>query len=315
MILFPRNHVRRSMSIIFAIVFAAPLQRYPSRVAVAGGTGRLGTQVVRTLLEQTNASVVAMARTKESEDKLRAALGDNDFPPSRLEVRQCDLKNAAQVEAALQDAEALIWCATGFSDSPKKSVFQKLGALFNLVSSKQATVDVEGMQVAASYMKRIGGVLAMCSSAGVTRPTWSAEKKAVFVGAADIPIVRLNPFGILDVKRESEDALRQSGWARRCLQGLRWHPCRPLTRRALSAQLWCPSQDASTSLSDRAGSTMIIRRGGTSSPKGTSRWVASTARMWPHSCVTSSRSPRPTARQLRLSPCRPCPSSARLPTC
>ena len=30
-------------------------------------------------------------------------------------------------------------------------------------------------------------------------------------GCADIPIVRLNPFGILDVKRESEETLRQSG--------------------------------------------------------------------------------------------------------
>jgi hypothetical protein len=51
----------------------------------------------------------------------------------------------------------------------------------------------------------------MCSSAGVTRPTWPAEKKARYVGAADIPIVRLNPFNVLDVKREGEQALRESG--------------------------------------------------------------------------------------------------------
>jgi hypothetical protein len=30
----------------------------------------------------------------------------------------------------------------------------------------------------------------LCSSAGVTRPGWSEEKKKKFVGAADIPIVR-----------------------------------------------------------------------------------------------------------------------------
>jgi len=30
-------------------------------------------------------------------------------------------------------------------------------------------------------------------------------------GAADIPIVRLNPFGALDIKRESESKLRESG--------------------------------------------------------------------------------------------------------
>jgi uncharacterized protein YbjT (DUF2867 family) len=53
--------------------------------------------------------------------------------------------------------------------------------------------------------------LILCSSAGVTRPAWGNEKKERFPGAADIPIVRLNPFGILDVKRESEEKLRQSG--------------------------------------------------------------------------------------------------------
>jgi hypothetical protein len=51
----------------------------------------------------------------------------------------------------------------------------------------------------------------MLSSAGVTRPAWDDKKKALLSGAADIPIVRLNPFGILDVKRSSEEALRDSG--------------------------------------------------------------------------------------------------------
>ena len=51
----------------------------------------------------------------------------------------------------------------------------------------------------------------MLSSAGVTRPSWDDEKKALFVGAADIPIVRLNPFNILNIKAESEEKLRRSG--------------------------------------------------------------------------------------------------------
>jgi hypothetical protein len=49
------------------------------------------------------------------------------------------------------------------------------------------------------------------SSAGVTRPSWSDSKKIKLAGCADIPIVRLNPFGILDVKAESEQKLRESG--------------------------------------------------------------------------------------------------------
>jgi uncharacterized protein YbjT (DUF2867 family) len=37
------------------------------------------------------------------------------------------------------------------------------------------------------------------------------DKKLKYPGAADIPIVRLNPFGILDIKKEGEQALRDSG--------------------------------------------------------------------------------------------------------
>ncbi|CAL1150765.1 unnamed protein product [Cladocopium goreaui] len=51
----------------------------------------------------------------------------------------------------------------------------------------------------------------MCSSAAVTRPTWSEKQKSQFSGAADIPIVRLNPGGLLDEKRATEKLLRQSG--------------------------------------------------------------------------------------------------------
>jgi uncharacterized protein YbjT (DUF2867 family) len=45
----------------------------------------------------------------------------------------------------------------------------------------------------------------------VTRPSWSDEKKAQLENAADIPIVRLNPFDILNKKCEAEQILRDSG--------------------------------------------------------------------------------------------------------
>ena len=45
----------------------------------------------------------------------------------------------------------------------------------------------------------------------ITRPTWSGKQKAQLVGASDIPIVRLNPGGLLDEKRKAEELLRQSG--------------------------------------------------------------------------------------------------------
>lgn len=44
-----------------------------------------------------------------------------------------------------------------------------------------------------------------------TRPGWNEDKKKKFRAAADIPIVILNPFGLLDVKAESEEKLRRSG--------------------------------------------------------------------------------------------------------
>ena len=45
----------------------------------------------------------------------------------------------------------------------------------------------------------------MCSSAGVTRPSWGDEKKLRYPGAADIPIVKLNPFNILNIKKDGEN--------------------------------------------------------------------------------------------------------------
>ncbi|KAJ1451139.1 hypothetical protein M885DRAFT_530620 [Pelagophyceae sp. CCMP2097] len=50
----------------------------------------------------------------------------------------------------------------------------------------------------------------MLSSAGVTRPAWADEKKERLAGAADIPIIRLNPGGILGLKVVAEDVLRAS---------------------------------------------------------------------------------------------------------
>lgn len=47
----------------------------------------------------------------------------------------------------------------------------------------------------------------MLSSAGVTRPSWSATKQARLAKAFDIPIVRLNPAGILGKKVRAEKVL------------------------------------------------------------------------------------------------------------
>lgn len=72
----------------------------------------------------------------------------------------------------------------------------------------------------------------MLSSAGVTRPGWPAAKKARLPGAADIPIVRLNPGGVLGLKCAAEQLLRDSGLPYCVVRptGLNeeWQPGRPV---------------------------------------------------------------------------------------
>lgn len=54
-------------------------------------------------------------------------------------------------------------------------------------------------------------VLVVASAAAVTRPSWTAEQVAANPGAAAIPIVRLNPGGVLGAKVAGEEGVRASG--------------------------------------------------------------------------------------------------------
>lgn len=92
--------------------------------------------------------------------------------------------------------------------------------MLGLATKPKGTIDAVGLPALGKALSKKGprtseeGNLprvVMLSSAGVTRPGWSEEKKAALEGSAGIPIVRLNPFGILGVKEESEDELRKCG--------------------------------------------------------------------------------------------------------
>lgn len=128
--------------------------------------------------------------------------------------------------AAVSDCDAAIWCATGFSDQQGASFLRKLQTLFRLSLGPKQSIDLIAIPTLAEIFQNkrvqssttISGTpgvalpqIVMMSSAGVTRPKWAADKKKRFPDCADIPIVRLNPFGILDIKAESEEKLRQSG--------------------------------------------------------------------------------------------------------
>ena len=77
----------------------------------------------------------------------------------------------------------MIWCASGFTESGE-------------------SIDALGLKAVTDSSFK--GTVVMCSSAGVTRPEWAESKRARLVGAADIPIIRLNPGGILQQKAAAE---------------------------------------------------------------------------------------------------------------
>ena len=183
-------------------------------VAVTGATGRTGRLVVEELLQRNVPRVIAVVR---DETKARDTFPDR---PPNLEIIKCDLTNEKSVASALSGADAAIWCATGFSDAAA-SPLTKLRRLLGLVTAPKRSIDGAGIPAMAKAMLQTTTrpsdsdsplpKVVMLSSAGVTRPVWDQKKKELFPGAADIPIVRLNPFGILDVKRDSEEQLRSSG--------------------------------------------------------------------------------------------------------
>lgn len=185
------------------------------KVAVAGATGRTGSLVVQELLDR-QVAVVAMVRSAE---KAKETFGDESKKHPLLEIIPCDLTNQSQITKAVQGCDATIWCATGFSDA-QTSLLEQLKRLLGIALAPKQSIDSVGVPLLAKAMLNqvVGGMqntdlpkVIMLSSAGVTRPSWDEAKKEKYRGCADIPIVRLNPFGILDVKAESEEKLRKSG--------------------------------------------------------------------------------------------------------
>lgn len=149
---------------------------------VAGSTGRTGLLVVQELLRTGRATkVVALAR---NETKAAEVLPKDD----RVQVVLLGESADSTIGATCADADAAIWC----SDSSD--------GLSALGAALRTPDPVRGPPR-----------LIMCSSAAITRPTWGSAKKARLSGAADIPIVRLNPNDILGQKRVTENVVRKSG--------------------------------------------------------------------------------------------------------
>ncbi|VEU44728.1 unnamed protein product [Pseudo-nitzschia multistriata] len=184
-----------------------PTSDVVKKVAVTGATGKTGKLVVEELLSR-NVQVVGLVRNETKAEELYGG-----SPSDMLDIQVCNLSDPSSIEEALEGCDATIWCATGFSDAPG-------GPPTTTVMSSEQSIDVVGVPVVAKTMLRNSGSeereqafpnVVMLSSAGTTRPGWDEEKKDRLRGCADIPIVRLNPFGILGLKAESEAKLRDTG--------------------------------------------------------------------------------------------------------
>lgn len=180
-------------------------------VVVAGATGKLGKLVVDELVKRNVSQVIGLVR---SQNKALEVYGENI--PDNLQLLDCDLTNQQQVSDIVNQCDAAIWCATGFSNAPgtaqaeSTSVFGKVKQWLGLGKEPSSdpppeSIDLVGLPLLAESIQTPSTTtttmtprVVMCSSAGVTRLTWNTDKQERFVGVSQIPIVRLNPFSILE---------------------------------------------------------------------------------------------------------------------
>ena len=148
-----------------------------------GATGRVGRLVVSDLLTRPEVvNVRCIVRDlKKATEMLPPASQTN-----RLELVQGNLERDRDIEGYLAGADACVWAAAGFSDA-SSSIGKALG-LLKLKFSPASVIDIKALSKVGSVMaSRSGAVdggpcVVLCSSAGVTRPAWSPEKKAKYVG-------------------------------------------------------------------------------------------------------------------------------------
>ena len=120
-----------------------------NRIAVAGATGRVGSLVIKELLSRDDGTTVrALVRDLDKAKLLLPAKSE------RLEIVKCDLGTKSELAKACKDSDALIWCATGFSEN--SSPLDKFLALFKLKVMPKESIDVAALaQIGQIFSKKV----------------------------------------------------------------------------------------------------------------------------------------------------------------
>ena len=121
-----------------------------NRIVVAGATGRMGSLVITELLNQEGGTFKVRALVRDLEKAKKTLPTDSD----RLEIVKCELGTKSDISKACKDTDAMIWCATGFSE--KSSPFNKFLALFKLKFAPKESIDVAALtQIGTIYSKQV----------------------------------------------------------------------------------------------------------------------------------------------------------------
>jgi dihydrodipicolinate reductase len=121
-----------------------------NRIVVAGATGRVGSLVISELLNREDCTFVVRALVRDLE-KAKKTL---PAASARLEIVKCDLGAKSDIAKACKDSDALIWCATGFSDNSSK--IDQFLALFKLKFTPKESIDVAALsQIGQIFSRKI----------------------------------------------------------------------------------------------------------------------------------------------------------------
>ncbi|CAM9408799.1 unnamed protein product [Ascophyllum nodosum] len=207
-------------------------------VVVAGATERVGQLAVRRILELYD-QVLVRAVVSDFSTGIRVLREEQATYGVKLEIVAADLQSLRSAGKAVAGASAVVFCASGFAQN--LSFLRRFVNTVRLALNPKSVAEIDGVKYTALALKAAKKVVprerkaaagnggqqeesddlqplfpnaprfVLLSSAAVTRPQWSSEEKALYPLAAEIPIVKLNPFNILNVKAEGEKELREVG--------------------------------------------------------------------------------------------------------